>query len=198
VENKRSARRYLKQLSREFVIDDYEWFSMHDGDATAITAFRERLLQGKIIGIMSEAGCPGIADPGQALIAIAQELEATVKPLVGPSSILLALMASGMNGQRFQFLGYLPVKEPERSKAIREIESESQKKDCTQIFIETPYRNKQLIETLMKTCQASTKLCLAANLTGDKEWIKTKTIKQWKEKVPDLNKVPVIYCLIKS
>jgi 16S rRNA (cytidine1402-2'-O)-methyltransferase len=135
--------------------------------------------EGKNIGIISEAGCPGVADPGQGLIAIAQDLNADVKPLVGPDSIILALMASGMNGQHFKFAGYLPIDEHDRAKAIKALETESQKIGCTQIFIETPYRNNRLIETLLKKCKHTTKLCIAVDLTGKNEWIKTKTITEW-------------------
>jgi 16S rRNA (cytidine1402-2'-O)-methyltransferase len=156
VENERTTRRYLKKLDREIVIDNYEWFTMTNDDPN-IESFRKKIKEEKTIGIISEAGCPGIADPGQQLVAIAQELNIEVKPLVGPNSILLALMASGMNGQQFRFAGYLPIKNPERNNAIKELESESAKKNCTQIFIETPYRNNQLMEALLSVCQPSTK-----------------------------------------
>jgi 16S rRNA (cytidine1402-2'-O)-methyltransferase len=191
VENERTARRYLKKLGKEIVIDDYEWFGVDGNDE----AFRQKIKEGKNIGIISEAGCPGIADPGQVLIAIAHEMKAEIKPLVGPSSILLALMASGMNGQQFQFAGYLPIKDPERTKAINELEAESRKKNCTQVFIETPYRNNQLVESLIKTCRPSTKLCIAVNLTSEKESIHTMTIEQWKKARPDLHKQPAIFLL---
>ena len=144
VENERTARRYLKLLWKEMVIDDYRWYNMKEVTPEISAAFRQQLQAGKTIGIISEAGCPGVADPGQVLVHLAQQNGATVKPLVGPNSILLALMASGMNGQRFQFVGYLPIDTAERVKAIRNLESESRQKDCTQIFIETPYRNNPL------------------------------------------------------
>ena len=155
----------------------------------------EKIKEGKNIGIISEAGCPGIADPGQILIAAAQEMNATIKPLVGPSSILLALMASGMNGQQFEFVGYLPIDNLERNKAITALETSSQKKNSTQIFIETPYRNNQLIETLLKTCKPSTRLCIAAELTGAGEFIKTRTVADWKKEKTDFHKKPVIFLL---
>ncbi len=158
-------------------------------------SFRKKIKEEKTIGIISEAGCPGVADPGQQLVAIAQEMNIEVKPLVGPNSILLALMASGMNGQQFQFPGYLPIDNPERIKAIKELEAESAKKKCTQIFIETPYRNNQLMEALLKYCHPSTKLCIAVDLTGKKEWIKTKTIADWKKNKPDIHKRPAIFLL---
>jgi 16S rRNA (cytidine1402-2'-O)-methyltransferase len=194
VENERTARRYLKTLAKEIVIDNYEWFTMAVDDDTA-KAFRKKINEGKIIGIISEAGCPGIADPGQQLAEIAHEMNAEVKPLVGPNSILLALMASGMNGQQFKFNGYLPIKNPERNNAIKELESESARKNCTQIFIETPYRNNQLMDALLNICQPSTKICLAADLTSDKEFIKTRSVVEWKKDKPDIHKRPAIYLL---
>lgn len=200
VENERTARRYLKKLwkvflpDEEIVIDEYEWHTISDSIALS-EIFRQKIKGGKTIGIISEAGCPGVADPGQSLVIIAHEMDAEVKPLVGPSSILLALMASGMNGQRFQFTGYLPIKDQERIKTIKELETESKKKTCTQIFIETPYRNNQLLEALLKTCSPSTRLCIAVDLTSLSEMIKTKTMREWKEKKPDLHKRPAIFLL---
>jgi 16S rRNA (cytidine1402-2'-O)-methyltransferase len=194
VENERTARRYLKKLWKEMVIDEYEWYVVSDTRELSDT-FKEKLKEGKNIGIISEAGCPGVADPGQTLVAIAQEMNIPVKPLVGPNSILLALMASGMNGQQFQFIGYLPIDNQQRIKAIKELEAESQKKNCTQIFIETPYRNNQLIEALISNCKPSTKFCIAADLTGPAEWIKTKTIADWKNEKTNLHKRPAIFLL---
>lgn len=191
-ENERTTRRYFKLLWKEIVIDDYEWYTINND---TYAAFRERVKEGKTIGIISEAGCPGVADPGQALIAIAQQMEVLVKPLVGPSSILLALMASGMNGQQFSFVGYLPVDEQQRAKAIKEIEAASAIKNCTQIFIETPYRNNQLMASLARHCRPDTRLCVAANITGSKESVITKKISAWQSRLPDLHKQPVIYCL---
>jgi len=202
VENERTARRYIKQLWRfypgnnEFIIDDHEWFPVHKAEQEIISTFIHRLREGKNIGIISEAGCPGVADPGQLLVAAAQKLGATVKPLVGPSSILLALMASGLNGQLFQFTGYLPIDGQERNKSIRELEAESARKKSTQIFIETPYRNNQLFEALVKNCKPSTLLCIAANLTSRNETIITRTIAEWQQQLPDLHKQPVIFLLL--
>jgi 16S rRNA (cytidine1402-2'-O)-methyltransferase len=199
-ENERTTRRYFKQLwkiylpGQEMVIDNYEWVNMKD-EAAASAIFIQRIKEGKTIGIVSEAGCPGVADPGQKLIAIAQEMNAAIKPLVGPSSILLALMASGMNGQIFQFNGYLPIDNQLRSKAIKDLETESKKKDCTQIFIETPYRNNQLIETLLKTCNPQTKLCIAVDITGKEEAVETKTIAEWQKAMPDIHKRTAIFLL---
>lgn len=194
-ENERTARRFLKKMDREIVIDNYEWFTIHKAETELINSFKQKITAGENIAIISEAGCPGIADPGQILIAAAQEMNAVVKPLVGPSSILLALMASGMNGQQFEFVGYLPIDNLERNKAISALEITSQKKNSTQIFIETPYRNNQLLETLLKTCKPSTRLCIAAELTGPGEFIKTKTIAEWKKEKTDFHKKPVIFLL---
>ena len=194
VENERTARRYLKKLDKETVIDNYEWFTMTNDEPNA-ASFRKKLNEEKIIGIISEAGCPGIADPGQQLVAIAQEMNVEVKPLVGPNSILLALMASGMNGQQFKFHGYLPIKDHERNKTIKELEAESAKKNCTQIFIETPFRNNQLIDALLFNCQPSTKICIAVDLTSDNEIIKTKSVADWKKNKPDIHKRLAIFLL---
>jgi 16S rRNA (cytidine1402-2'-O)-methyltransferase len=194
-ENLRTARRYLKLLAKDIVIDDYEWFDMKEVTPESIALFRSRLQGGKVIGIISEAGCPGVADPGQQLVAVAQQMGVTVKPLVGPNSILLALMASGMNGQQFQFTGYLPIDTGERVKAIKQLEQESRQKNCTQIFIETPYRNNQLLETLTKTCQPQTQICVAVDLTADTESVQTKTAQQWKTAMPQLHKRPAIFLL---
>ena len=192
-ENERTTRRYFKQLWKEMVIDEYTWYTI--GDETT-GAFRQCLKEGKNIGIVSEAGCPGVADPGQALVAIAQDARAVVRPLVGPSSILLSLMASGLNGQQFRFNGYLPIDTAQRVKTIRELEAESARKNCTQIFIETPYRNNQLLEALLKTCQPATRLCVAANITSATEKICTKKISEWQQQLPELHKKPVIFLLL--
>lgn len=200
VENERTARRYLKQLwkvylpEEEMVLDNYEW-AVTDGSEKAVSVFRQKIKEGKNIGILSEAGCPGVADPGQELVRAAHEMNAIVKPLVGPSSILLALMASGMNGQQFQFLGYLPVKDAERNHAIKELETESRQKKSTQIFIETPYRNHQMLDALCKNCKPSTRLCIAVQLSGEQEWIKTKSIAEWKKTPVSIHKSPAIFLL---
>lgn len=200
-ENERTARRFLKLLWKYYlpeqtlVIDDYEWFAIHKAEADVQLIFRSKLKEGKNIGIISEAGCPGIADPGQLLVNAAHDAGALVKPLVGPSSILLALMASGMNGQQFQFNGYLPIDPSGRAQAIKELETASRKKKTTQVFIETPYRNNQLVETLLKTCQPTTQLCIAADITGAGECIKTKTIAEWTKNRPDIHKHPAIFLI---
>jgi 16S rRNA (cytidine1402-2'-O)-methyltransferase len=177
------------------VIDDYTWFTIHKAEEEVQQTFIQLLKEGKNIGIISEAGCPGIADPGQMLVNAAQKAGAVIKPLVGPSSILLALMASGMNGQRFQFTGYLPIDNNERKIALKELEIESAKKNCTQIFIETPYRNNQLIKQITETCRAQTQLCVAVDITAPSETIVTKTIAQWKKQLPEIHKRLAIFLL---
>lgn len=194
-ENERTARRFLKSICKEIIIDDYEWFTIHKAEEEQINHFKQKIKEDKNIAIISEAGCPGIADPGQILVEVAHQQGAVVKPLVGPSSILLALMASGMNGQQFNFVGYLPIDNHERIKALKELETNSEKKRSTQIFIETPYRNNQLLETIFKTCKPSTKICIAAELTGVNEFVQTKTISDWKKEKTDFHKKPVIFLL---
>ncbi len=194
-ENERTARRFFKSVWKEMVIDDYSWHNMKEVNSEVAAAFKQAVKEGKTIGIISEAGCPGVADPGQQLVGIAQQIGATVKPLVGPSSILLALMASGMNGQQFQFVGYLPIEAADRIKTIKALEAESRNKDCTQIFIETPYRNNQLLETLTKTLQPQTQICVAVDITADAESIQTKTAQQWKNSIPQLHKRPAIFLI---
>ena len=194
-ENERTARRFLKSICKEIVIDDYEWFTIHKAEEELVTTFKQKITAQKNIAIISEAGCPGIADPGQILIAVAQQMNAIIKPLVGPSSILLALMASGMNGQQFEFVGYLPIDNNERIKSIKELEATSAKNNSTKIFIETPYRNNQLIETVLKTCKPSTRFCIASELTSANEFIKTKSIDDWRKEKTDFHKKPVIFLL---
>lgn len=195
VENERTARRFLKLLWKEMVIDYYEWHNMKEVTEEIASSFRQKIKEEKNIGIISEAGCPGVADPGQQLVSIAQQMNVVIKPLVGPNSILLALMASGMNGQQFQFVGYLPIDMAERTKTIKHLESESKQKNCTQIFIETPYRNNQLLETLTKSLNSQTKICVAADLTSPTEMIQTKTAQQWKTAMPQLHKRPAIFLI---
>ena len=194
-ENERTTRRFLKSICKDIVIDDFEWFTIHKAEEEQKISFRQKIKEGKNIAIISEAGCPGIADPGQILIELAQQLNITVKPLVGPSSILLALMASGMNGQQFEFVGYLPIDNNERIKTIKEMETTSAKKNSAEIFIENKYRTNQLIETLLKTCKATTRICIAAELTSINEFIKTKTVADWQKEKIDFHKKPVIFLL---
>jgi 16S rRNA (cytidine1402-2'-O)-methyltransferase len=194
-ENERTARRFLKSMSKEIVIDDFEWFTIHKSEQEQINTFRQKIKEEKNIALISEAGCPGVADPGQILVREAQRMNVVIKPLVGPSAILMALMASGLNGQHFCFEGYLPIDNFERNKKIKSLEEESFKKYCTQIFIETPYRNNKLFETVLQNCKPLTQLCIASELTSPKEWIKTKTIAEWRIEKPNLHKKPVIFLL---
>jgi 16S rRNA (cytidine1402-2'-O)-methyltransferase len=195
VENEKTTRRFLKRLWKEMVIDDYQWFTIHKAEESVKQQFLQLLKAGNTIGIISEAGCPGVADPGQLLTEAAQQLNVVIKPLVGPSSVLLALMASGMNGQCFRFNGYLPIDNLERKKSITALEVDAGKNHCTQIFIETPYRNNQLLRDLLQTCREETKLCLAIDITGPAESIRTKTIRLWRQQIPDIHKRQAIFLL---
>jgi len=194
-ENERTTRRYLKRLDPGIQIESFVWYTIHQAEEQVSAAFKACLLEGKKIAIISEAGCPGIADPGQILVDVAQQLGATIHPLVGPSSILLALMASGMNGQRFEFVGYLPIDNQLRIKAIKELEEDSKRKDCTKIFIETPYRNMQLMQSILSSCAKNTKFCVAVNLTAPNEFIITKSVAQWTGTLPEIHKIPAIFLL---
>jgi 16S rRNA (cytidine1402-2'-O)-methyltransferase len=196
VENLRTARRFLKQVNRDIDIDKLVFFELNKfTDANNLPEFLHPLSQGENVAVISEAGCPGIADPGAEIVKLAHQKGFRVVPLVGPSSVLLALMASGFNGQNFTFQGYLPVKPAERARAISSLEKKVINSNETQIFIETPYRNNQLVADILKTCSSSTLFCIAANITGDNEFIVTKAVGQWKSKVPDLHKQPAIFLL---
>jgi 16S rRNA (cytidine1402-2'-O)-methyltransferase len=194
-ENERTARRFLKKIDKNIVIDDFEWHTISKEDQDYETSFREKIREKKNIAVISEAGCPGIADPGQSLVAIAHEMNATVHPLTGPVSPMLALMASGMNGQHFEFVGYLPIEKTSRIKALKELESDSLKRNSTKIFIETPYRNNQMLETILENCGADTLLCVAANLTGADEKIISRPVIWWKNQEIDLHKRPAIFLI---
>lgn len=196
VENVRTARRFMKQVNPDIVIDDCTFYELnkHTLD-TDIPRFLIAAEQGHDIAVISEAGCPGVADPGADVVKMAHRKGIKVVPLVGPSSILLALMASGLNGQNFAFNGYLPVKPNERQRVISALEKKLKTENQTQIFIETPYRNNHLVGDLLKTCSPSTLLCIAADVTGANEFISTKTIHDWKNKTPDLHKIPAIFLL---
>lgn len=196
VENLRTARRFLKSIHPSLVIDELSFSEIdkHEGPDTG--TLKKWLLSGHSVGILSEAGCPGIADPGADLVSVAHTIGSTVVPLVGPSSILLALMASGLNGQSFAFQGYLPVKHPMRDQKITALEALSRKEQQTQIFIETPYRNNAMLEDLLKGCQQNTRLCIAQNITAANAFLKTKTIAQWKQEKPILEKEPAVFLLL--
>lgn len=194
-ENERTARRFLKSMDREIVIDDYEWFGINRAEAEQVNNFKKKIKEGKNIAIISEAGCPGVADPGQVLVHEAQKMNVMIRPLVGPNSILLALMASGLNGQHFAFHGYLPIDNADRIKKLQKLEENSARDKSTQIFIETPFRNNKMVETVLQHCKPSTQLCIAADITSNQEFICTKSIAAWKKETVDLHKKPVIYLL---
>ena len=195
VENEKTTRRYFKKIWKEMVIDKYQWFTIHQVEEAQINNFIQILKSGKTIGIVSEAGCAGIADPGQLLVSAAQQIGATVKPYMGPSSILLSLMASGFNGQGFTFNGYLPIDTTERKKKIQQLEQIATSNGIAQLFIETPYRNNQLLEALIQSCHPTTQLCIGVDITGPTESIKTATIQYWKNNKPELHKKLAIFIL---
>ncbi len=195
VENEKTTRRYFKKIWKEMVIDNYQWFTIHQVEEAQINNFIQILKSGKTIGIVSEAGCAGIADPGQLLVSAAQQLGATVKPYMGPSSILLSLMASGFNGQGFTFNGYLPIDATERKKKIQQLEQIVTSNGIAQLFIETPYRNNQLLEAILQTCHPTTQLCIGVDITGPAESIKTGTLQYWKNNKPELHKKLAIFIL---
>lgn len=194
-ENLRTARRFLKKMDSEIIIDNFQWHEISKNEPQLTDIFKECILNKKTIGILSEAGCPGVADPGQRLVATARQMQEPVKPLVGPNAVLLALMASGLNGQQFTFHGYLPIEPDKRSKKIKQLSDELYRRDCTQIFIETPYRNNSLFNDLLKNCGDQILLCIAVNLTSKQEWIMTRSIGQWKKHRTVLEKKPAIFLL---
>lgn len=196
VENEKSARKFIKTVLPEKKQSELEIHLLDKNTTESELAELRKLLSGnQNIGILSEAGLPAVADPGARLVRSAHKKNVQVIPLVGPSSILMALMASGMNGQQFAFHGYLPIDKLERKKAIQKLETDSRNNSCTQIFMETPYRNNQLVEDLVKTCQPSTLLCMACNLTMDDEFISTQPIRDWAQKKTDFHKKPAIFLL---
>ena len=198
VEDVRSARRFLRQADAQFDIDGSTFFELNKHTSpNDIAGYLAPLAQGKPMGVISEAGCPAVADPGADVVAIAQRKGLKVVPLVGPSSIILSVMASGFNGQSFAFHGYLPIKPDERARKLKQLEQRVYSEDQTQLFIETPYRNGKMIEDIIKNCRPQTKLCIAANLTCDDEFVRTRTVKDWRGKAPDLSKIPCIFLLYK-
>lgn len=194
-ENIRTTRRFFKAVDASIIIDNYEWHEIDPDSSEQQAIFKRLVAEEKQIALVSEAGCPGVADPGQQLVDLAHKAGARVVPLAGPSAVLLALMASGMNGQRFSFFGYLPIEAAERNKALRNMEAQSKKEGSTCIFIETPYRNKALFQAICETCSGTTRLCIAADLTGEQEYIRTYNITTWKKQTPDLHKRPAIFLL---
>jgi len=195
VENSKTARRFLKEAGlktpqKDLIVHDY---GKHN--RTDLGQFFVELAAGKDVGLMSEAGCPGIADPGADIVAEAHKRGIKVVPLVGPSSILLALMASGFNGQSFAFWGYLPIDKEQRTKRIKDLDLSASRYKQTQIFIETPFRNNQLFEEVLKSCKPNTQVCVASNLTAEDEFIKTQSVYKWRKEEIDLHKQPTIFLL---
>ena len=195
VENSKTARRFLKEAGlktpqKDLIVHDY---GKHN--RTDLGQFFVELAAGKDVGLMSEAGCPGIADPGADIVAEAHKRGIKVIPLVGPSSILLALMASGFNGQSFAFWGYLPIDKEQRTKRIKDLDLSASRYKQTQIFIETPFRNNQLFEEVLKSCKPNTQVCVASNLTAEDEFIKTQSVYNWRKEEIDLHKKPTIFLL---
>lgn len=203
VENIRSARRFLKKVDKDIDIDTltfYELSEHTDAHSRETQHLLDALVHGESMGVISEAGCPAVADPGAVAVEMAQKKGLRVIPLSGPSSMIMAVMASGLNGQSFAFNGYLPVKPAERASKIRALESRAYKENQTQLFIETPYRNEKMIDTLLRTLRGDTRLCIAAGITTADEYIKTKTCAEWKKEaqqktLPDLGKVPAIFLI---
>lgn len=196
VEHPKTARKFLKQVGSDVPLQEIQMQVLDEHTPIQeILSLLEPLLAGHDVGLLSEAGCPAVADPGAGLVRAAHQKGIKVVPLVGPSSILLALMASGLNGQQFAFNGYLPVKSEARVSKILELEKLSVVHDQTQIFIETPYRNQKLLELLLETCKDGSNLCVACDITLADEFIETKTVKAWKHALPNINKKPTIFLL---
>jgi len=196
VEDLRTARRFISDMQMGRSIESLVFHKLDkDTSIEEVAQLFDLIPQGEDVGVISEAGCPGIADPGALAVAYAHKHNMEIIPLVGPSSILLALMASGFSGQSFAFHGYLPIEKDLRTSAIKSLEKEALSKRQTQLFMETPYRNNKLLEDVLRTCQPETKLCIASDLTSAQQFIKTKRIKEWKEQLPDLNKRPTIFAL---
>lgn len=197
VENEKTARRFLSAAGlatpqSNLVLHNY---GKHYREAIDYDAVFSCIIRGKDLGLMSEAGCPGVADPGADIVAEAHRRNIQVVPVVGPSSILLALMASGFNGQKFSFHGYLPIDKADRRRKIKDLELQSSKEGMTQIFIETPFRNNQLLAELLKTAKSTTRLCVAANITAKEEVIVSKPVEEWRKVDIDLHKIPAIFLL---
>ena len=196
VEDVRSARRFLKKVDKDIDIDALTFYPLNKHTSPeAISGYLKPLEEGFSMGVISEAGCPAVADPGADVVAIAQRKGLKVVPLVGPSSIILSVMASGFNGQSFAFNGYLPIEPAERAKKLKQLEQRAYAEHQTQIFIETPYRNNKMVEDILQNCRPQTRLCIAANITCESEYIHTRTVKEWKGRTPDLTKIPCIFLI---
>ena len=199
VENIRSARRFLRQTDRTFPIDDTTFFEMgKHSDERAFSQYLQPLREGKPVGVISEAGCPAVADPGADIVGIAQREGLRVIPLVGPNSMIMAVMSSGLGGQSFAFNGYLPVDTADRAKKLKMLETRAWTEGQTQLFIETPYRNEKMFQALLAALRPQTHLCIAAGITTKDEYIRTLRISEWKNtKLPDLSKIPAIFLINK-
>lgn len=199
VEDVRSARRFLKKVDRSIDIDALTFYPMgKHASSDSFSAYLRPLQEGAPMGVISEAGCPAVADPGADIVAIAQRKGLRVIPLVGPSSMILAVMASGFNGQSFAFNGYLPIDADERVRRIKMLEQRVYAEHQTQLFIETPYRNAKLFDELLRTCRPQTRVCVAAGITCPEEYIRTRTVQEWKKHtLPDLSKIPAIFLIYK-
>ncbi len=199
VEDIRSARRFLKKVDRDINIDELTFYELNKHTSPeAISSYLKPLQQGLPMGVISEAGCPAVADPGADVVAIAQRKKLKVVPLVGPSSIILSVMASGFNGQSFAFHGYLPIEAGERAKMLKHLESRAYNESQTQLFIETPYRNLKMFDDILRTCRPQTRLCIAANLTCEGEYAVTRTIAEWKGQRPPIEKIPCIFLIYRN
>ena len=198
VENAKTARAFLKACEHPQALASLQIIEIPKHGAADTAPMVALLHQGLNVGVLSEAGCPGVADPGAAFVAAAHLAHIPVKPLVGPNALLLALMASGMNGQAFAFHGYLPIQDNDRLARLKALEQASSSTGTTQLFIETPFRNNPMLEEILRSCKADTKLCIACDLNSADEFIQTKSIRDWKNKVPDLHKRPAIFLLYKK
>ena len=200
VESRKMAVRFLARLSKDFPVDECSFFELseHTAENADLSKMLGYLERGEPMGVISDAGCPAVGDPGSRAVALAHKKNLKVVPLVGPNSMIMALMASGFNGQNFAFNGYLPVKTGEREGRIKQLENRVYKENQTQIFIETPYRNEKMFQSIVKTCRPETKLCVASGITTEGEFIRTKTIAAWKkEKSSELGKIPTIFLIYK-
>ena len=201
VEDVRSARRFLKRVDKDINIDELTFYPLNKHTSPKdMASYLEPLEKGNSMGVISEAGCPAVADPGADVVAIAQRKKLRVVPLVGPSSIILSVMGSGFNGQSFAFNGYLPIEAGERTKKLKQLETRCYTESQTQLFIETPYRNHKMIEELTHTLRPQTRLCIAAGITCENEYIRTRSIQDWKKAkdIPDLSKTPAIFLIYKD
>lgn len=198
VEDVRTARRFLKLVDRSIDIDQLTFYTLNKHtNPEEVSSMLKPLEEGSPMGVISEAGCPAVADPGADVVAIAQRKGLQVIPLVGPSSIILAVMGSGFNGQSFAFNGYLPIEPEDRIKTLKKLEQRAYTENQTQLFIETPYRNAKMMADILKACRPQTHLCIAAGLTTKEEYIKTRTIKDWNSKLPQVDKIPCIFLIYK-